>query len=291
MRLWASCCDISNGCATLIIGKGRLVIKSGKSTSHFGAFPGHGVLMGVDEVVVIKGDERNVNIITDGCFHLERGPKQGDEKKGTVSIGACSFLFLIQFLVQLLLVPQGSLFGQIMFLVSLGASWGYNSYLSSLAREKIQTHMLFQALGHPEMLRFRAGTRTTMAVFVCLLLFHGGKSLSPGRDVFRAILHSYLSNDTAVWRRWKEKVVQQLLNIDDESESLPYLEEETWEDGLFCESDRMLLKILLRDAGVAFEEYFRARARLSGHSDDEEFYTRPSQPGSEGFIYFRLEEM
>ena len=40
----------------------------------------------------------------------------------------CAFLLLSQFIVQLLLVPQGTLFGQIMFLASFTVSWGYNVY-------------------------------------------------------------------------------------------------------------------------------------------------------------------
>ena len=35
------------------------------------------------------------------------------------------------FVAQLLLIPQGSLFGHIMFLVSFAVSWVDNSYLSS----------------------------------------------------------------------------------------------------------------------------------------------------------------
>ena len=257
---------ISSGLASLVIGKGRLVITSVKNPAS-GVPPGHGILMGDDEVVVIKGEERDVNAITKGRFDLKTDSKQGDEEKGTVrsyhAIGLCSLLLLLQFLLQLLLVPQGLLFGQIMFLISLGVSWGYSSYLSSLEKEKIQTDILFETLGHPEMLRFRAGTRTTMAVFVCLLVFHGVNRLSPEKD--RAsrlkILGSCLANDTPAWGRWREKVVQQLLNIDDGSGSLPYLRENE-EDRALSEEERELLKVLLEDACAAFRGYLCVRDRL-----------------------------
>ena len=341
---------ISSGYASLVIGNGRLVIKSVTKPAK-GAPPGHGILKGDGEVVVIKGEERDVNAITKGRFdlvtdskriHGEKGttrnnpavsstqvdeekgtirnspPTPPDEEKGTTrnipassstqadeeegmtgnnpatsstqldeekgttcddpgkcsteaeeeevtpsnyhEIGVCSLLLTLQFLLQLLLIPQGSLFGQIMFVVSLGASWAYNSYLSSLEKEKIQTELLFQTLENPEMHRFRAGTRTTMAVFVCLLLFHGVESTSPEED--RAcrvkILQSCLKNDTAVWRRWTDKVVRQLLDI---SEELPYLEEDD-EDRAFSGGQKALLDQLLQDATDAFNGYFRVRERL-----------------------------
>ncbi|KAG8219251.1 hypothetical protein J3R82DRAFT_90 [Butyriboletus roseoflavus] len=198
---------ISSGWASYVIGKGRLVIKSVTNPAD-GVPPGHGMLMGEGEVVI-------------------------------------------------------------MFCVSLGVSWGYNSYLSSLEKEKIQTDLLFQTLENPEMLRFRAGTRTTMAVFVCLLLFHGVEAVSPQEDRARRvkILQSCLKNDTVVWRRWSDKVVKQLLNINDR---LPYLEEDD-EDRALPESDRKLLKQLLKDAADAFSGYFKVRGRLpacSSHPRD-----------------------
>ncbi|KAF8547133.1 hypothetical protein OG21DRAFT_959906 [Imleria badia] len=275
---WYSCSMIligiiSSGLASLVIGKGKLVITSVKNPAA-GVPPGHGILMGEDEVVVIKGEERDVNAITKGRYDLKTHSKQGDLEKGAVrsyhAIGLCSLLLLLQFLLQLLLVPQGMLFGQIMFLVSLGVSWGYSSYLSSLEKEKIQADILFETLGNPEMLRFCAGTRTTMAVFVCLLVFHGVKRSSPEED--RAsrikIICSCLANDTPAWGRWREKVVQQLLNIDDGSDSLPYLAEDE-EDRALLESERKLLKVLLEDAGAAFRGYLRVRDRLPDDSSHQ----------------------
>lgn len=252
---------VSSGLTSVVIGKGKLVIKSVKNPA-LGAPPGHGILKGEDEVVVIKGEERDVNAITKGEFDLKTPPTSTDEEKGVVhlhhDIGICSLLLMLQFLLQLLLIPQGSLFGQIMFVTSLGVSWVYNSYLSSLEKEKIQTNLLFETLGAPTMLRFRTGTRTTMAVFVCLLLFHGieRSSLQTDKDRRVRILRSCLANDTATWKRWTNKVVNQLLNIDYESKALHYLKEDD-EDRALPESQRPLLKQLLEDAVSAFEGYFK----------------------------------
>ncbi|KAH0837785.1 hypothetical protein J3R83DRAFT_5965 [Lanmaoa asiatica] len=257
---------ISSGLASLVIGKGRLIIKSVTQPAN-GCPPGHGILMGEDGVVVIKGVERDVNAITKGRFELETDSTQTDEEQGTVchyhDIGVCSLLLILQFLLQLLLIPQGTLFGQIMFVISLGVSWGYNSYLSSLEKEKIQTDILFETLGNPEIHKFRAGSRTTMGVFVCLLLFHRVKGISRKEDsALRArILRFCLPNNTTVWSRWTDKVVEQLLNIDDESDALPYLEEDD-EDRALPEEDRKLLRQLLEDAAAAFKGYFNISDRL-----------------------------
>ena len=262
---------ISSGLASYIIGKGKLAIKSVKKPAE-GSPPGHGVLIGEDEVVVIKGKERDVNAITKGCFDLETDThaKPDEEGNGVApsyhAIGFCSFLLIIQFLLQLLLIPQGTLFGQIMFLISLGVSWGYNSYLSSLEKDKIQTDILFETLGNPDMLRFRTLTRTTMAVFVCLLLFHNVEvQKEREHDLYVNILHSCVPNDTVVWKLWTEKVVKQLQNVEDES--LLYLEKDEQEgDPVLSEEERKLLGELLDDAESAFRGYIGVRGGLPDDS-------------------------
>ena len=287
---------ISGGCASLVIGNGKLVVETVRQPAP-GAPPGHGILIEEGGVVVIKGEERDVNIITKGHFDLKTDSKPVDEEKGDVrryhAIGLCSLVLLIQFLAQLLLVPQGTLFGQIMFLISLGVSWGYNSYLSSLEKEKIQADILFQALGNPEILRFRTGTRTTMAVLVCLLLFHGVEPSSPEEDRANRvrILRECIPNETRVWQRWKEKVVQQLMSIDEESLSLPYLEEDDV-DLTLTEGERRLLRHLLGDARTVFEGHFDLRKRLfPGYSDHDELSNRHQLDASDEYISFRLEEI
>ncbi|KAF8435753.1 hypothetical protein L210DRAFT_3550533 [Boletus edulis BED1] len=235
---------LTSGLASAFIGKGKLVIKS-VSQPASGAPPGDGILIGEDGVVVIKGMERDVNAITKGRFDLLTDSTQATCEYR--AIGVCSLLHLVQFLFQLLLVPQGTLFGQTMFLVSLGMSWG----------------ILFETLGNPEMRRFRAGTRTTMAVFACLLLFNGVERSSQENDRENRdkILKSCIPNDTDVWRRWREKVVKQLLNISPGSNSLPYLVINEGDLAL-PESDKMLLKQLLEDAQAAFTGYFHIRGQL-----------------------------
>ncbi|KAG9308957.1 hypothetical protein JVU11DRAFT_11259 [Chiua virens] len=261
---------ISSGLASCFIGEGLPVLKSVVNPAQ-GSPPGHGILLGSDGVVVIKGKERDVNAITKGRFDLRTNQKGGDVEKGPSNhyhaIGVCSLLLLFQFLLQLLVIPQGTLFGQTMFLISLGVSWGYNSYLSSLEKEKIQMDLLFEILGNPKMQRFRVGTRTAMTTFACLLLFHNAQVSIYEEDreeTIEGILHSCVSNDTRVWKRWRAKVTKQLLNIDPQTKSLPHLTVDQ-EDNL-SESDQNLLEELLHDARDAFAGYFKHSEELPSDS-------------------------
>ncbi|KIJ69774.1 hypothetical protein HYDPIDRAFT_104395, partial [Hydnomerulius pinastri MD-312] len=213
---------ISSGVASLVMGSGKLFLETVTKPAP-GAPLGDGMLMPATENNVV------VN-----------------------RIGMCSLLLVVQFLLQLLLIPQGTLFGQLMFVASLGVSWAYNSYLSSLEKEKIQGENFFKTLGDLRMHKFQLGTRTSMSVFACLLLCEGHerpfKNISPTK-----ILQQFIRNDTSVWQRWREKVILQMNNG---GQSLSFLEMDQDELTHFSESDTKLLKTLLADAKAAFEGYF-----------------------------------
>jgi len=191
----------------------------------------------------VDGKEKDVNAITKGKFQLEFEGIGGHPTYH--GIGLCSLLLVFQFLFQLLLIPQGSLFGQIMFVSSLGVSWAYNSYLSSLEKYKIQASVLFKKLERHTMKTYRLGTRTSMAVFACLLLCHGEDHANVNPE---EILLEFLPN-TPLWEKWRGKVIQQM--SDEFSPFLTFLELQ--ED--MADSDVVLLGELLRDAKSAFKGY------------------------------------
>lgn len=265
---------VSSGLATLVSGRGRLVMK--KSVRNSVTDPPPGILLGEDSVVVIKGEEGGVNAITRARFELDteldtknrfrRGLHQSYSAMGVV----CLFLFTTQFILQLLLVPKGTLFGQIMFIISLIASWMYNYYLSSFDTEKIQAKLLFKTLGSPQMHRFCVGTRMTMAVLVCLLLFDdvADFSVQEGQDRRLGILHACLPQVNAtrgVWKKWMDKAVEQLMCPDDMSLSRLIIDDKG-EDASLSETERALLFTLLGDARAAFEWYFDNWAMYSTRS-------------------------
>ena len=252
---WYSCSVIlvgilASGFASMTIGSGKLILKSVKNPAQ-GSPPGDGILVPLiweDMVVVVKGAEPAVNAITKGKFGLELG--------GSVlqhAIGISSLLLILEFLAQLFLIPQGTLFGQLMFVISLCVSWVYNFHISSLRRERLQADVLFRKVGDPQIHKFVLGTRTMMAVFVALLVFHGVDNPSP--IAVQKMLRIFLPNDTDVWEKWRKKVARQVC---DKSLSCLKLDDEGDDNGL-TESDRKLLGILLCDASAAYDGYLQTQ--------------------------------
>ena len=131
-----------------------------------------------------------------------------------------------------------------MFVTSLGVSWIYNLWLSSLDKEKIQLDILLNSvLKNPVLTRYCLGTRTTMVVFILLVL----QPEEPTK-----ILNELLPNDTKVWKQWKEMVVQRLLN----KERLEFVDAD-WELDAFSLQDRSLLEVLYGDAQAAYDGYIQ----------------------------------
>ncbi|KAH7916220.1 hypothetical protein BJ138DRAFT_1175876 [Hygrophoropsis aurantiaca] len=274
---------VSSGIAYLVLGSGVLRVDPVKEHAP-GVPPGDGILLG-EEIVILKGKEGSVSFVTKGKFvldmagrHAKTGPKriedryipetrqdkvagrtdhvgirvveqeiQEDTHSEYRSIGLCSLLLVMQFISQLLLVPQGTLFGQIMFLLSLAVSWAYNSFLSSLEKNKIQADILHEFLNKPSMKRYELKSRTATAVFVVLVL-------QPANPM--KILNQFLPNDTAVWNRWKELVVHKIL----QHEKLRFDETEWPQNAIeLSEGEQRLLRTLLRDANAAWEGYISYR--------------------------------
>jgi len=239
---------VASGFATVTIGSNKLILESVGNPAR-GSPPGDGILLPVnweDMVVVVKGAEHAVSAITKGKFGLERSGRVLGH-----AIGISSLLLVLEFLAQLFLIPQGILFGQLMFVISLCVSWVYNFHISSLGREKLQADVLFQKLGNPKIRKFLLGTRTTMAVFVALLVFHGVPDPSP--IAVQKMLRCFFPDDTDVWEKWRGKVAQQVCN---KSLSCLELDKEGDDKGL-KESEKEFLGILLGDARAGYDGYSR----------------------------------
>ncbi|KAG9310364.1 hypothetical protein JVU11DRAFT_9497 [Chiua virens] len=237
---------LSNGISCLVIGLGSLCF-----THHIpaGGCPrGDGILGSGKELVLLQGEEGAVNSITIGRFSLEF-PSECYEDY----IGYCSILLAIQFIAQLFLIPQGSLFGQIMFITSLGVSWIYNMCLAAFDRERIQQRILLDdVLGRPTMTKYILDSRTAAVVFLLCVL-------SPENP--KKILDAYLPNDTKVWRAWKEVVVQRLL----QKRALRF-EETDWKLAGYSAKDQELLQALYGDAQVAYNGWYEVPVGTSCHS-------------------------
>jgi len=236
---------LASGFATMTIGSGKLILKSINNPAR-GLSRGDGILVPVvweDIVVVVKGAGHAVNTITKGKLELKLGGKVLGH-----AIGMSSLFLILEFLAQLFLIPQGMLFGQLMFVISLGVSWVYNFHISSMGRERIQANVLVKKLGDPQIRKFLLKTRTTMAVFVALLVFHGASNPSP-IDV-QKMLRCLIPNDTEVWEKWMTKATQLVCN-----RSLSCLEWDEGDESGLTEREKNLLGTLLDDARDAFNGY------------------------------------
>lgn len=230
---------VASGVSCLVVGSGDFVFTHPAAAS--GSPPGDGVLESDKEVIILKGEEGAVNCITRGRFSLifSSEPKYRN-------VGWCAALLVFQFIAQLLLVPQGTLFGQTMFVASLAISWAYNLWLSCLNKEKIQREILVKSvLRSPELKKFMLGTRTSMTIFVLLVL----KPEEP-----ELILNDLLSNDTQVWLWFKATIVSRLRN----KEVLRFSSVD-WDVTTLLKNDQTLLKTLYQDAESAYDGYLKLR--------------------------------
>ncbi|KAG2752442.1 hypothetical protein P692DRAFT_20830438 [Suillus brevipes Sb2] len=195
---------------------------------------------------------------------LSEKPVEEPIRDEYAAIGLCSLLLVIQLLGQLLLIPQGTLFGQIMFLSSFAASWTYNLYLSSIDNEYIQERLILKEL-HLEqkhMQTYVFGTRTTAAVFACLMLqptdnvTHKYVAAAKWKDLGfepESIIRNFIPNDTQVWVTWRKKVLEVMRMRDGSQDTCRGLLQMSSEDKeKFEPADKQLLRRLLKDARIAY---------------------------------------
>ena len=282
---------VAHGSACYIIGSGKLTFKHPKPAPD--APPGDGVLKGDKDVVILVGDEGAVNAFTRGRFRLQYGaepddldseaqrrfghPKREGTGTGTFSeketvqvdprsrrswiprrhlIGPCALLLMAQFLAQLLLIPLGTLFGQIMFIASLIASWAFNTYLSAIDREEIQTEILFNVLqvGEEDIQKYQLRTWTATVAFTCFVL----ASVHPIEDPL-ALLDAMLPNNTEVWRAWKMKMAAKLRERRYFGRSDAEFKFSDDDSCVVGEKHQGLLKTFFRDAENAWDAWSEVR--------------------------------
>lgn len=230
---------LSNGISCFVLGSGELRWQRPRASA-----PGDGIFLGDSDVVIVLGDENQVQFLTTGKFVLHY-----DGSPANTAIGISSLFLYVQFLAQLLLIPQGKLIGQIIFLSTLAVSWAYNCYLSSLEKEKRQISRLLKKLGEPKFAKFEAGTRTTLAVLVLLVLAERLRNSKNGESR-EELLNKLIPNNTPLWRGWKTNMLTKLAKG----------EEISRHTGGYTNPDELLIQHLNNDAYSAsqiYDEYTR----------------------------------
>ncbi|KAM5542825.1 hypothetical protein V8D89_003489 [Ganoderma adspersum] len=206
----------ANGFASLVLSAGRLVLIRPESPPR--TPPGDGVFVSNTDrdLVVVCGECNAVNFLTRGRFSLEYGEAHNADIRylGTqpkrLWIGVCSTLLATQFLAQLLLILQGVLFGQIMFILTLVVSGLYNTYLSSISSDDVQVDIFCEVLrlDGVHCRKFEFGTWTTTVVFACLALH--GEHHGPHPSNASSILNALIPYNSEVWTRWKTIINERL---------------------------------------------------------------------------------
>ncbi|KAF8549364.1 hypothetical protein OG21DRAFT_603744 [Imleria badia] len=227
---------ISSGISCLVLGSADFLFTHPEPAKESPV--GDGILISDKDIVVLRGTEGAVNSITRGSFSL-----RFSSEAHYALIRWCSVLFFIQFITQLPLISQASLFGQAMFLTSLGVSALYNAWLSSLDKEKIHWKLVFERVfKSPTLTKYILGTRTTAAVFMLL-------AFQPEDPT--GLLNELLPNDTKVWKQWKATILERLRHPHDQFSS----ESEIGDLDGFTEQERHLLGLLYEDARAAYRGY------------------------------------
>ncbi|OJA11644.1 hypothetical protein AZE42_11655 [Rhizopogon vesiculosus] len=258
VRDWLACGLIilgmvSSGLSCFVIGSGRLHFQLSEPSPY--APRGDGLLLMRNDVIILKGAERDVTSVTKAKLVLDMGHS---EKFNT--IGVCSLLLLLQFLVQLLVTPQATLFGQIMFVSSLAVSWAYNSFLS---KERIQTELLWKALAldNPRITKLTFPNRGAQTAFTCFALYAGVDTSKKSSSNFKPmkILERMIPNDTRVWIAWREHVAKQVLS---EKKDKSFKADEHVVEDLEDEEMQLLMQ-MLKDAEDGYRGYQDLEGRIS----------------------------
>ena len=228
---------VASGVSCLVLGSADFVFTHPEPAK--GSPAGDGILSSDKDIVLLRGTEGAVNSITRGSFSI----RFSSEAHYNL-MRWCSVLFFIQCITQLFLIPQASLFGQVMFLTSLGISALYNARISSMDKEKIHQKLLFERVfENPTLTRYTLGTRTTAVVFILLVL----QVPDP-----RRLLDELLPNDTKVWKQWKATILERLRQPNDESFQLAG---KVGDLSGFTQQEKDLLGRLYEDARAAYNGY------------------------------------
>lgn len=239
-----------NGFSCLVIGSGDLIITYPQG--EVGP-PGDGILTSSNDIVVLQGDWSAVNAIIRGTFSLQFKSEPLSKK-----IRWCTIFLIAQFLAQLFFIPQATLFGQIMFVASLSASWTYNMWLSSFDKEAVWTRIMEgHMVRYPKLTKYKFGTRTSMAVFTLLIL-------KPGLEQAMEILNTLLPNDTKVWCIFKNAVIRGIRSENGLEISVP-----KWELLQLAPEEKELLHVLFCDTQDGYRAFQRYHDKEVTHNAQE----------------------
>lgn len=233
----------SNGFASYTLQAGDLTFTRPVTTP--GAPAGDGYLESGNEIVVLKGSEAAVSSVTRGRFTLRYGSDVWLQTKFSL----CSSLLTLQCIAQLLIIPQGTYAGQVLFLATMIISWLYNCYVARQEAAAWEKLVLEDLLKAPTMKRYSFGTRTQAAVFLMQVL-------KPAN--FEEQLSLLIPNNTPIWKTWRQTVARELQH------SKPDFDSGAEYDisGSFTADEKKLLATLFSDAQSAVDASVKLSSKV-----------------------------
>ncbi|KAG1802050.1 uncharacterized protein HD556DRAFT_1438093 [Suillus plorans] len=227
---------ISSGITSFIMSIGHITLERLKP-AH-GAPRGDGMLLSDSRIVILRGNEEDVNAVTKGKLRLEL-------KGGGYTVLLCAFIALLQVTLQVVFMPFGSLPGQLMFLLSLLVSGVCNLYLST-NEDDVKSSALIALLNTPEVKTYQAHSRAAAATLASLALCW--ESSTPPRQVLRAIIPIR----QRAWKAWSEFIVENI-----REKRTHYVWGENKSTKRLDEEESKLLHALIDDAHAAHDQYIK----------------------------------
>ncbi|OJA12262.1 hypothetical protein AZE42_04078 [Rhizopogon vesiculosus] len=229
---------VCSGIASFILSTGKLTLgEQPELKPARGVPPGDGMLLSDTHIVILRGNEKDVNAVTKGKLRLKL-------KGGSCTLLLCAFLVSLQVALQLIFMPSASLAGQLVFLLSLLVSGACNLYLSA-KEDDIRSNALFTLLNTPEVKTYQAKSRASAAVLACLALCW--ESRAPAKE----ILQGLVPIKPRPWAVWSTCLAQ---NIEGRSMQFVY---DSLNEMLHDESENEFLIDLIDDAHAAYEQYIK----------------------------------
>ncbi|KAG1752153.1 hypothetical protein EDB19DRAFT_1672247 [Suillus lakei] len=224
---------VSSGTTSLIMRTGKITHKRGKRGKPAdGVPPGDGMLLSDTRIIILRGEEGDVNAVTKGKLRLEL-------KRGYILL--CAFIASSQITLQLVIMPFGSLPGQLMFLLSLLVSGASNLYLSA-KEDDVRSSALITLLDNPTVKTYRANSRAVAAALACLALYR--KPNTPPDQVLEVFKDANIVpvRHPEWWGKWFELVVGNI-------------KRDEWY--MSCNRGEGLQAEIIEDAEAAHDRYMR----------------------------------
>ncbi|KAK7441796.1 hypothetical protein VKT23_009182 [Stygiomarasmius scandens] len=194
---------IAHGAACLVLGSGKIRVDFVTPPRDLAT---GGLMMMDGRMVVVLGREQEMFQLTRASIAVDFPDwvKRGDYW----IVGFSCLLLMVQLLVQLFIIPQATLFGQILFLSSFLVSWLYNTYIAAIDKEDLQRQALGKKIWNVDKKEVQGYVFENHTTLVIAMLY----ILQPAKGVAEQFLDRHIPIHTPDWKAFKRAVVEEYEN-------------------------------------------------------------------------------